>query len=87
MFVREAFPSHMLRQYYDINIASSSQSRPVQPNLKPPITTTEQALKYKAMLQAIDPHIEYLMTIYLSPELTPDEIHKAKSAGIAGVLV
>ncbi|KAI0320617.1 Dihydroorotase [Amylostereum chailletii] len=57
----------------------------VMPNLKPPITTTVQALEYKAQLEAIDPHIRYLMTLYLSPDLTPDEIHKAKDAGIVGV--
>lgn len=39
---------------------------------------------YKAQLQAIDPTIEYLMTLYLSPDLTPDEIRKAKRAGIVG---
>lgn len=55
-----------------------------KPNLKPPITTTEQALKYKAELEKIDPNVEYLMTLYLSPELTPDEIRKAKQAGVVG---
>ncbi|KAF5369934.1 hypothetical protein D9758_001298 [Tetrapyrgos nigripes] len=57
----------------------------VMPNLKPPITTTDQALAYKAQLEAIDPNVKYLMTLYLSPELTPEEIRKAKQAGIAGV--
>jgi dihydroorotase len=28
-----------------------------------------------------------MMTLYLSPELTPDEIRKAKTAGIAGMNV
>jgi dihydroorotase len=55
-----------------------------QPNLKPPITTTEQALAYKATLEKIEPSVEYLMTLYLSPDLTPDEIRKAAAAGIAG---
>ncbi|KAF4600770.1 hypothetical protein EYR38_005415 [Pleurotus pulmonarius] len=57
----------------------------VMPNLKPPITTTEQALAYKHDLEKIDPSVHYLMTLYLSPELTPDEIRKAKRAGIVGV--
>ncbi|CCO26580.1 dihydroorotase [Rhizoctonia solani AG-1 IB] len=57
----------------------------VMPNTKPPITSTEQALAYKQKLEAIDPQTEYMMTLYLSPELTPDEINKAKAAGIAGV--
>ena len=56
----------------------------MQPNLKPPISTTDQALEYKANLERIDPTIEYLMTLYLSPDLTPDEIRKAKKAGIVG---
>ncbi|KAI0796628.1 dihydroorotase [Abortiporus biennis] len=57
----------------------------VMPNLQPPIKNTEEALLYKAQLQAIDPAVEYLMTLYLSPDLTPDEIKKAKKAGIVGV--
>ncbi|KAF7331848.1 Dihydroorotase [Mycena kentingensis (nom. inval.)] len=57
----------------------------VMPNLQPPITTTAQALQYKAQLEAIDPSVEYLMTLYLSPDLTPDEVVKAKAAGIVGV--
>jgi dihydroorotase len=56
----------------------------VQPNLKPPITTTEQALAYRAELKRIDPDVQYLMTLYLSPDLTPDEVRKAKKAGIVG---
>jgi len=57
----------------------------VMPNLKPPITTTEMAVKYKKDLEAIDPTVDYLMTLYLSPELTPDEVRKAKQAGVVGV--
>ncbi|EMD40694.1 hypothetical protein CERSUDRAFT_149009 [Gelatoporia subvermispora B] len=57
----------------------------VMPNLKPPIANTDQALFYKAQLESIDPTVQYLMTLYLSPELTPDEIWKAKAAGIVGV--
>jgi len=55
-----------------------------KPNLKPPITNTEQALSYRAELEKIDPNVEYLMTLYLSPELTPQEIRKASIAGIVG---
>ncbi|KAH9938615.1 Dihydroorotase [Fomitopsis serialis] len=57
----------------------------VMPNLRPPISNTEEALLYRAQLQAADPTIDYLMTLYLSPELTPDEIRKAKRAGVVGV--
>src|SRR5262245_26827885 len=54
-----------------------------QPNLVPPITTTEQAIEYRNKLKAIEPHVHYLMTLYLTPELTPEEIRKAAAAGIA----
>jgi dihydroorotase len=55
-----------------------------QPNLTPPITTTDQALEYKATLEKIDPETEFLMTLYLSPNLTPGEVRKAKASGIVG---
>ena len=42
------------------------------------------ALEYKRQLEKIDPHVEYLMTLYLSPALTPEEVKKAKAAGIVG---
>jgi dihydroorotase len=57
----------------------------VMPNLKPAICTVAQALEYKSQLQAIDNSIEYLMTLYLNPALTIDEIKKAAEAGIVGV--
>ncbi|KAJ3092454.1 hypothetical protein HK102_007078 [Quaeritorhiza haematococci] len=57
----------------------------VMPNLKPPITTAAQALKYKAELQKLAPDVHFLMTLYLVPELTPEEIRKAAKAGIVGV--
>ena len=55
-----------------------------QPNLVPPITTTVQAIEYKHQLEKLDPNVEYLMTLYLSPDLTPDEIRKASKAGVVG---
>ncbi|KAJ3068346.1 hypothetical protein HDU98_008467 [Podochytrium sp. JEL0797] len=57
----------------------------VMPNLKPPITTTDQALAYRAELQSLAPNVTFLMSLYLAPSLTPAEIRKAKAAGIAGV--
>ncbi|KAJ3416529.1 hypothetical protein HDV05_001266 [Chytridiales sp. JEL 0842] len=57
----------------------------VMPNLKPPVTTTERALEYKAELQKLAPNVHFMMTLYLVPELTPDEIRKAAKAGISGV--
>ncbi|KAI9014385.1 dihydroorotase, homodimeric type [Phycomyces nitens] len=57
----------------------------VMPNLQPPITNTDQALAYKKELEALAPNVTFYMTLYLSPELTPEEVRKAKKAGIAGV--
>ncbi|CAG8508252.1 2670_t:CDS:2 [Cetraspora pellucida] len=57
----------------------------VEPNLKPPITSTEQALEYKAQLERLAPNVTFLMSLYLCPELTPEEIRKAKKHGIVGV--
>ncbi|KJE93613.1 dihydroorotase [Capsaspora owczarzaki ATCC 30864] len=57
----------------------------VMPNLKPAIASTEQALAYKRELEQIDASVDYWMTLYLGPEITPDEIRKAAAAGIKGV--
>jgi dihydroorotase len=57
----------------------------VMPNLKPPITTTEQALAYrKRILDALPQgmHFEPLMTLYLTDNTSPDEIRKAKESGL-----
>jgi dihydroorotase len=58
-----------------------------QPNLTPPVTTTEMALTYKERLQKIEPNVKFLMTLYLSPELTVEEVEKAKHAGIVGIAI
>jgi len=58
----------------------------VMPNLAPrPVVTVDEALEYKKALQALDPEVNYLMSLYLHDSITPDEIRKAKQAGIAGV--
>ncbi|KAH3677120.1 hypothetical protein WICMUC_001875 [Wickerhamomyces mucosus] len=58
----------------------------IMPNLVPPVTTIERALEYKERLQALAPKTTFLMTFYLSRELTPDLIHEAaKLKAIAGV--
>jgi len=57
----------------------------IMPNLKPPVTTAEQALAYKARIQAAVPQgmsFEPLMTLYLTDNLNPDEIARAKAAGV-----
>jgi dihydroorotase len=56
-----------------------------QPNLVPPVTTVAAALSYKEKLEAIEPNVTYLMSLYLNSEMTPQDIIEAKKAGIAGV--
>jgi dihydroorotase len=58
------------------------------PNLKPPVTTAEQALAYKARIQAAVPAgvaFEPLMTLYLTDRLAPAEIARAKDAGVVAL--
>ncbi len=57
----------------------------IMPNLKPPVTTTAQALAYKERILAAVPAgvpFEPLMTLYLTDNLAPEEIARAKAAGI-----
>jgi dihydroorotase len=57
----------------------------IMPNLKPPVTTAELALAYKARIMAAVPQgvaFEPLMTLYLTDNLPPAEIVKAKAAGV-----
>jgi dihydroorotase len=57
----------------------------IMPNLKPPVTTAAQALAYKQRIQAAVPagvSFEPLMTLYLTDKLPPDEIKRAKDAGV-----
>ena len=57
----------------------------IMPNLKPPVTTAEQALAYKnRILAAVPPGMvfEPLMTLYLTDNLDPAEIARAKAAGV-----
>lgn len=57
----------------------------IMPNLKPPVTTAELALAYKARIMAAVPKgvaFEPLMTLYLTDNLPPAEIVKAKAAGV-----
>ena len=64
----------------------------IMPNLKPPITSTAQALAYQARIAAAAPAradgsapFVPLMTLYLTDALAPDEIVRAHAAGIVGV--
>ena len=57
----------------------------IMPNLKPPVTTAALALDYKARILAAVPQgvqFEPLMTLYLTDNLPPEEIVKAKAAGV-----
>jgi len=60
----------------------------IMPNLRPPITTTAQAAAYRERILAALPEgstFEPLMTLYLTDNLPPDEIKRAKDAGIVAV--
>jgi len=60
----------------------------VMPNLKPPVTTAAQALAYAARIRAAVPagvDFEPLMTLYLTDRLPPDEIVRARDAGVVAV--
>ncbi len=57
----------------------------VMPNLKPPVTTTEQASQYRDRILAARPagsSFEPLMTLYLTDRTDPREMQKAKESGI-----
>jgi dihydroorotase len=57
----------------------------IMPNLKPPVTTAAQALAYKERILAAVPagmNFEPLMTLYLTDNLPPEEIVRAKAAGV-----
>lgn len=57
----------------------------VMPNLKPPITTTLQALEYRERVLAATPanvNFNPLMTLYLTDNTTADEISRAHESGL-----
>jgi dihydroorotase len=56
----------------------------IMPNLKPPVTTTQQALDYQQRINAALPsnsHFQALMTLYLTDNTRPEEIVRAKTSG------
>lgn len=56
----------------------------VMPNLKPPVTTTAQALAYRQRIIDALPagsRFEPLMTLYLTDNTDPDEIRRARDSG------
>jgi dihydroorotase len=57
----------------------------VMPNLRPPVTTTAQALDYRRRILAALPGgmaFEPLMTLYLTDSTAADEIARARASGI-----
>ncbi len=57
----------------------------IMPNLKPPVTTAAQAVAYRDRIRSAVPQgmsFEPLMTLYLTDNLPPDEIRRAKDAGV-----
>jgi len=60
----------------------------IMPNLKPPVTTTEQALAYRSRIHAAvratgldEGAFTPLMTLYLTDNTDPDEIDRAQASG------
>ena len=57
----------------------------IMPNLKPPVTTAEMAQAYRERILCAVPQgvsFEPLMTLYLTDKLPPEEIVRAKAAGV-----
>ena len=57
----------------------------IMPNLKPPVTTAEMAQDYRARILSAVPagsQFQPLMTLYLTDNLGPQEIVRAKAAGV-----
>jgi dihydroorotase len=60
----------------------------VMPNLKPPVTTAAMAVAYRERIVAALPAgsgFTPLMTLYLTDNLPPEEIARAKAEGVAAV--
>jgi len=59
----------------------------IMPNLKPPVTTTDDALAYRhRILEAlpIGRSFEPLMTLYLTDRTEPSEVNRARANGVQG---
>ena len=57
----------------------------VMPNLKPPVTSTDQASAYKRRIKAALPNgsvFEPLMTLYLTDATSPNEIRRGRDSGV-----
>lgn len=61
----------------------------VMPNLRPPVTSTQLALEYRARILAALPDgstFEPLMTLYLTDNTSAEEIQRAKESGVVHAL-
>jgi len=57
----------------------------VMPNLRPPVTSAAMAINYRArIIDALPPGSDFepLMTLYLTDNTPPDEVRRAKDAGV-----
>ena len=60
----------------------------VMPNLRPPVTTAAQAVAYRErILSSLPEGLDFqpLMTMYLTDNTPPDEIRRAKDAGVVAL--
>jgi dihydroorotase len=60
----------------------------IMPNLKPPVTTADMAAAYRERIAAAVPRgldFKPLMSLYLTDRLPPEEIRRAKEAGVVAV--
>ncbi len=60
----------------------------IMPNLKPPVTTAAQAMAYRdRILGAVPAGLDFqpLMSLYLTDNLPPDEIGRARAAGVVAL--
>lgn len=60
----------------------------IMPNLKPPITTTQQAVSYRDRILAALPEgadFQPLMTLYLTDHTPPEEMARAQEAGVVAL--
>ena len=57
----------------------------VMPNTTPPVSTISQAITYRAELNDLAPGVDFLMTLYLVPDMSPTTILGAAEAGMKGV--
>ncbi len=81
LHVRDGIPLNTVVQH----TAAQFGRAIIMPNLRPPVTTAEQALAYKQRIQAAVPvgvSFEPLMTLYLTDNTPPEEVVRAKAAGV-----